>query len=433
MSSNEWREVKLEECTSKIFSGGTPSTKNNLYWDGNIPWLSSGETRQTFIYRTEKNITQLGVENSSTKLAEVDDVVIASAGQGHTRGQTSLCKVDTYINQSIISLRSDKKELEPHFLFYNIFSRYEELRQISDGHSIRGSLTTKIIKNLNIKLPSINEQKAIANILSSLDEKIEVNNQINETLEKMAQELFKRWFLDFEFPNEEGEPYQSSGGEMVESELGMVPKGWKVEHLENVVDVIDNRGKTPPLSKEKTFYPIIDVKALSGISRIINYENCKKFVDKYVYDSWFRNGHPLSGDILLSTVGTIGELKIFYGTKGCIAQNVVALRPKNISHLFLYQYLIEIKNDLISYNIGSVQPSIKITHVKKHKILIPHKVIEDNFISILDEISDMVYHNYLQNKVLLDIRDTLLPKLMSGELRVPLEELEESLTEVKGG
>ena len=135
-----------------IFSGGTPSTSNPDYWDGNFNWLSSGETRNDFIETTEKKITQEGIENSSTKLAKKGSIVIASAGQGHTRGQTSFLKIDTYVNQSIIVIEPNKNIIDPYFLFYNIKHRYNELRQISDSSSIRGSLTTKIIKNLEIFL-----------------------------------------------------------------------------------------------------------------------------------------------------------------------------------------------------------------------------------------------------------------------------------------
>lgn len=284
------------------------------------------------------------------------------------------------------------------------------------------SIKPSVISELIIDLPPLEEQKAIAHILSTLDEKIEVNNQINKRLEEMGQTIFKHWFVDFEFPNENGEPYKSSGGEMVESELGMIPKGWEVVELSKLVDIIDNRGKTPPQENERTIYPILDVKALSGDDRIIDYENCMKYVSKETYDSWFRSGHPKEGDILLSTVGSLAEMKIFYGNIGCIAQNVVALRCNNVSNLYMYQYLKYIKNDLISYNIGSVQPSIKITHVIKHKILKSDIEMEIKFDKLISDISELIYKNNLQSSRIKNLRNTLLPKLMSGELRVPLEE-----------
>lgn len=188
--------------------------------------------------------------------------------------------------------------------------------------------------------------------------------------------------------------------------------------LGDLIESIDNRGKTPPLSKEPTFYPIIDVKALSGNSRIIDYNNCTKYVSEETYKTWFRNGHPTKYDILISTVGSIAEMKIFLDDIGCIAQNVVGFRTKGISALYLYQYLNYIKNDLVTYNIGSVQPSIKVTHIIKHSIYVAPQDKMDTFDNIAHSITEKIFANYKENKRLKEIRDTFLPKLISGELDI---------------
>lgn len=137
----------ISDYADKVFSGGTPTTSNESYWNGEFKWLSSGETSQKYIVDTEKTITQQGVENSSTRLASKYDTVIASAGQGHTRGQTSMLLTDTYVNQSIIVVNSDNV-LKP-FIYWNLCGRYEELRVISNSNSIRGSLTTKMISSFS--------------------------------------------------------------------------------------------------------------------------------------------------------------------------------------------------------------------------------------------------------------------------------------------
>ena len=135
--------AKISDYADRAFSGGTPTTSNETYWSGEFKWLSSGETSQKYIVDTEKTITQAGVDNSSTRLAKKYDTVIASAGQGHTRGQTSMLLTDTYINQSIIVVESERIYMP--FIYWNICGRYEELRVISNSNSIRGSLTTKMI------------------------------------------------------------------------------------------------------------------------------------------------------------------------------------------------------------------------------------------------------------------------------------------------
>jgi type I restriction enzyme S subunit len=150
-----WQLMSLASVCENIFSGGTPSTAAHDYWGGNIPWLSSGETRAKFIISTEKFITLQGVEKSSTRIARAGATVIASAGQGNTRGQTSMLMFDAYINQSVVALLPNRLQSSDVHLFFDLERRYEEFRRISDGHSSRGSLTTKLLGGLTVVLPPI--------------------------------------------------------------------------------------------------------------------------------------------------------------------------------------------------------------------------------------------------------------------------------------
>jgi len=150
-----WRRGAVTNVTDKVFSGGTPTTTKSEYWNGEFHWFSSGETRNSVITNTEKTITKLGVEQSSTKESVLGDVLIASAGQGHTRGQTSLNMINTYINQSVVAVRP-KNTIFTCWLYMNFRSRYEEMRSISDSHSSRGSLTTKLVSGMPVVIPSEN-------------------------------------------------------------------------------------------------------------------------------------------------------------------------------------------------------------------------------------------------------------------------------------
>ena len=257
----------------------------------------------------------------------------------------------------------------------------------------RGDKTS--IMQYEVPIFDIDTQRKIASVLRSLDEKIELNSTINNNLEEQISALFANMF-----------------GHFIDSLDNSDIK------LGDLIESVDNRGKTPPLSDEPTDYPIIDVRALSGNSRIIDYTNCTKYVSKEAYNNWFRSGHPKEYDILISTVGSLAEMKIFLGTTGCIAQNVVGFRKKGISPLYLYQYLNYIKNDLVAYNIGSVQPSIKITHIIKHSIYVASKEDIEIFDSIARDITKKIFANCQENEALKQMRDTLLPKLMSGELDV---------------
>lgn len=407
MSCNEWKEYRLEDISQIIFSGGTPSTRNEEFWDGDIPWLSSGETRNSFINKTEKTITEEGVKNSSTKLALNGDIVIASAGQGFTRGQVSFCNIDTYINQSLIAIRANNILLNNKYLYYNLKSRYNELRQISDSHSIRGSLTTKMIKDLIIKLPSLEEQEKIANILSSLDDKIELNNEMNKTLEEMAQSIFKRWFVDFEFPNEDGEPYKSSGGEMVDSELGMIPNGWEVVNYINTSDIQYGFAFKSKLFNDKEGKPIIRIRDISN-SYTPTYTT-EEYNDLYIVTK---------NDIL---VGMDGEFKahIWGGKDSLLNQRVLRIRPKdNNSIAYSYFSIKEPLRYLENSKVGTTVIHLGKKDIDNIKIVYP----PNNLISKYRDIADNLINKICENKVeimeLLELRDSLLPKLMSGEIKV---------------
>lgn len=174
----------------RIYSGGTPTTSNVAYWNGSFNWFSSGETRNRFVISTEKSITQAGIDNSSTKLAEKYDIVMASAGQGFTRGQTSMLLLDTFINQSVIVIHAERNVLP--YLFWNLVNRYEELRSISDSSSIRGSLTTKMISAFEIPLAAKGSLQAFADFAWMIIPQIENNLLENKRLAAMRDFLLPK-------------------------------------------------------------------------------------------------------------------------------------------------------------------------------------------------------------------------------------------------
>ena len=172
--------TSVGEMADNIYSGGTPSTANEAYWNGDHYWLSSGETSNRFIVSTIKTITDGGITNSSTRKANKYDIAIASAGQGHTRGQTSMLLTETYVNQSIIVVHANGDYLP--FLFWNIANRYEELRVISNSNSIRGSLTTKMISSLNIPKTDAARIKQFSDYAWPIIKTIENNLNENQKL-----------------------------------------------------------------------------------------------------------------------------------------------------------------------------------------------------------------------------------------------------------
>jgi len=295
-----------------------------------------------------------------------------------------------------IVLRSIPGVTDSKYVYYLTVS--PSLREVAiksmTGTSGRQRVQTDVVKNYSFFLPTLLEQKAIAEVLSSLDDKIELLQKQNETLEALAQTLFRQWFIE---------------------------EAYDVDYLRlgDLVEIIDNRGKTPPWQQEETEYPLIEVNALG--ERVVDYTKIRKYVDKPTFESWFR-GHPSKYATLLSTVGSIGEFSMYLLERGTIAQNVIALEAQGLSKFYLYQVMCYLQKEIKEFNIGSVQPSIKVSHLKNYKIPIPkNKQAISHFDEFSKSICDKMENNQIQIQTLQHTRDTLLPKLMSGQVRVKLD------------
>jgi type I restriction enzyme S subunit len=324
-----------------------------------------------------------------------------------------------YINQRVAKFDNKTGISDKQFLYYLITSNYVSNEIINRGlGSAQPNISGKDIESINVVAPDLPTQTAIAEILSSLDDKIELNNKINQELETLAQTLFKQWFIDFEFPNENGEPYKSSGGEMVESELGEIPKGWEVYRFKDIVsNYIDNRGKTPPLANDGI--PLVEIKHMVDIG-IYPSLKTDKFLSYEVYDTFLR-AHLLEDDILMSTVGTIGRLNIVPDFQiFAIAQNVLGIRFKKdlISQLFMF-CLMRTKgfNDEINSRlIETVQSSIKRSDLEKIPVILPKRILVERFDDIVKDMFDRIKTSSSEIDELINLRDILLSKLISGEL-----------------
>lgn len=340
-----------------------------------------------------------------------NDLIISCSG---TVGRVSVIRKDDpigIISQALLILRPNTEKVLTDFLFYFFTSRIGYNSIISrSGGSVQANISKRaVIENIDIDVPPLPEQKSIVNILSALDKKIEVNNQINKTLESMAQAIFKQWFVDFEFPNEDGEPYKSSGGEMVESELGMIPKGWEVKELGEIIDIHDS--KRIPLSKNERekrekIYPYY------GAASLMDY------VDEFIFDGIY---------VLLGEDGTVVNedgspvLQYVWGKFWVNNHAHVLSGKKGVSINFLY---ILLSNLNVSGAItGAVQLKINQKNLKEMKIIMPNDMkLVSQFSDIVDKSFEKTRVKRDENKNLVLLRDSLLPKLMSGEIRVSLDE-----------
>ena len=225
-----WKEITLAEVFNTS-SGATPlSTEASYYENGTIPWINSGELASPYIYDTTNFISQAGFENSSTEIYPIDTVLVAMYGA--TAGKASLLKMEACTNQAICAILPNK-DYSSTFLKYSIDTLYDHLVGLSSG-SARDNLSQAELKKLKLIMPPTkNEQNKLVSILASIDRKIELNRAINQNLEAMAKQLYDYWFVQFDFPNEDGKPYKSSGGEMVWNEKlkREIPKEWEVLNL----------------------------------------------------------------------------------------------------------------------------------------------------------------------------------------------------------
>lgn len=296
----------------------------------------------------------------------------------------------------LIKFSIDEDKVNPKYIkYYTMTSEYKNwVKEIQTG-STRGNINAKMYGNLDILIPERAYQDKLVAVLDKITDKIKYNTQTNDNLSEQLKQIFNNNFFD-RIQNNDCQDFKEC-------------------ILYDVLDIIDNRGKTPKLV-EFSEYPIIDVRAISGENRIIDYKQCQKYVNEEVYNTFFRSGHPKINDILISTVGSLAEMKIYMENKGTIAQNVVALRCKEDYPMYIYQYLKAIKNDLISYNIGSVQPSIKVTQFMKHSIYIPKEEELYEFEKIAKIYTYKMFNISKENETLEQLRDTLLPKLMNGEI-----------------
>ncbi|MGL5981951.1 MAG: restriction endonuclease subunit S [Cetobacterium sp.] len=305
-----------------------------------------------------------------------------------------------------IVLREKQYISDRKFIYYLAISNdFRELAIKSmTGTSGRQRVQTDMLINVELNLPPLETQEKIASILSSLDDKIELNNEMNKTLEEMAQTLFKRWFIDFEFPNENGEPYKTSGGKMIDSELGEIPEGWEVGNLEKLVDNFDAKRK--PLSKKERDcrekkYPYY------GAAGVIDY------VDSYLFDGEY---------ILLGEDGTVitnegSPILNFIDEKFWVSNHAHVIKAKEkLSNDFIY-YLL--KNTNVSHIVtGAVQPKINQKNLNGLKILIPETKKISEFGILVSYFTKILRNNSSEIQSLIQIRDTLLPKLMNGEVEV---------------
>jgi type I restriction enzyme, S subunit len=422
---SDWQQVFLADVI-EIISGGTPKTSVKSYWDGGIPWLTVSDfnTGYRWVDSAEKSISERGLLESAAVVLDAGDVIISARG---TVGVVAQLAANMSFNQSCYGVRGKVGVTDTDYIYYTLRHSVSKMRQVSHG-AVFSTITRDTFKYIDISLPPLPEQRAIAHILGSLDDKIEANRRQNETLEAIARAIFRSWFVDFDPVHAKARGEQPAGMDAAtaalfpdrfeDSALGPIPAGWRVGTIGDLCRVIQNGG-TPQRSEElywdwgtipwyKTGElsdgPLIDSEERItelGLSR----SSCKLWPENTVLIALYAS----------PTVGRLGILT----SPSCANQACSALIAKaEYGELFLFQTLLNERERLQRYAVGAAQQNISQQVVREHTVLIPSPHLTQEYQAFARSLYSVVEANMRQSRTLAELRDALLPKLVSGEIRV---------------
>jgi type I restriction enzyme S subunit len=408
-------ELKLSEADIEIIDGdrGVNYPKQNEFYDiGYCLFLNAKNVtkdgfdfnEKSFISREKDNLLRKG------KLVRNDIVLTTRGTVGNVAFYNNRVPFNNIrINSGMVILRAKQSEYLPEFVYWMFRSNYiqDQINALKTG-SAQPQLPITIMRTIKVLKPKLCEQKVIAATLSALDDMIELNNQINKTLEEMAQAIFKSWFVDFE-------PFKE--GEFEESDLGLIPKGWRVAALDEIADYLNGLAmqKYPP-SKNERGLPVLKIKELRQGFTDGNSDICSESID----NSYIIN----DGDIIFSWSGSL-LVDIWCGGRCGLNQHLFKVTSASYNKWFYYmwtRYHLE-RFIAIAKDKATTMGHIQRKHLSEAKVLIPEPNTLAFMDSVMQPIIDLVIANKVENKTLSTIRDTLLPKLMSGEIRVPVEEV----------
>ena len=392
---SEWKEIKIDQlceaiidCVNKtapIVDEITPyrMVRTTNVKDGRVDLSSTNYvTGDVFRQWTRRSTLTKGdiILTREAPLGEVGKIIDGE---------------NLFLGQRLMMYRPDSNIVDPDFLFYAFLSKevQHQIKSFGMGSTVE-HMRVGDCSEIIIKVPSLWEQQEIGKTLDILDRKISNLRQQNKTLESIAQTLFKHWFVDFEFPNEDGKPYKSSGGAMVRSDLRDIPVSWRVGKLGEIA--LFKNGKTPPDKAENCKIPIYGSNGIIGNTDIFNNKKT----------------------IIIGRVGSYFGSLYYYLGKCWITDNAMTGSLRNHdSHAYLYFFLASRRLNKLSG--GSGQPLLNQSILSSLELAI----VDEKFIQDFEKIADPLFRKISNNQdniqTLTKTRDRVLPKLMSGQLRIP--------------
>lgn len=388
-----------------------PSQKIEKYFDGPHKWVRAVDVNNNEIFNTSRTLSEEGFKSAKKSAYKfpANSIVITKSG---TIGRVAIIKDEMAGNRATINIVPNEKLVNLYYLFYLLITKRQDLENLAVG-SVQKNLYISVLSTLKINVPELKKQNKIAKVLKNIDDKIASNRHIIANLEELSQTLFKRWFVDFEFLDENGNPYKSSGGEMVDSELGEIPKGWNVKNLDDIANYMNGLAmqKFKPTDNQNSL-PVVKIKELKNGSTDENSNRCTSDIPEKAL--------IVDGDIIFSWSATL-LVKMWCGGKAGLNQHLFKVSSDKYPKWFYYywtkryiDYFIGIANDK-----ATTMGHINRKHLSHAKILTPNDQTLEKFSRTFDDLLEKELSVSKESKRLTELRDTLLPKLMSGEIELP--------------
>lgn len=418
----EYKKLKLKDCLERVIDnrGKSPrSFKENI--DGYIPLVevNSIATDSPLVdFSLIKKFVDLNTYNTWFRNGhpEKNDILISTVG---SIGEVCLVEDEKVcIAQNVVALRANSAVILPKYLFYYLNnSLTKQLLKSLNISSVQPSLKVPHLLDIEIFVPNMDTQAKIVDFLWALDNKVNVNKQLINILEQLTHTLFKRWFVDFEFPNETGEPNKSSGGKMVESELGMHPKHFKVEYLSESVNFLS--GGTPKTKIEEYWGGDIPFFTPKDITGSVYVTTTEKSITELGLSKCNSKLYP-KNTLFITARGTVGKLNLA-NKNMAMNQSCFALQHKQNHQFFLYFLVETLLKEIIQGSTGAVFNAINLKDLNTLKVVSPPSELKRRFNEFIQPFFNMMSEKEEENIYLKELHHTLLPKLLSGEIELPDE------------
>jgi type I restriction enzyme S subunit len=411
------KTAKLKDITLKIGSGATPKGGESSYQKEGISLIRSQNVLDfQFSRKGLAYINQTQAKELNNVIVEENDILLNITGDSIARS----CIVPddilpARVNQHVAIIRS-YVEVDSKYLFYYLQNLKSYLLKICGVGGTRNALTKEVIENLDVVIQSNSKQRAA--ILHFLDSKIELNNRINAKLEAMAKTLYDYWFVQFDFPDENGKPFKTSGGEMVWNEelKREIPEGWEIKRIKEFAST--GSGSTPLKSKKEYYRD-------GSIPWINSGEVNQPFIisaEKFITEAGLKNSSARiykKGTILIAMYGATAGKVSFMDIEACTNQAICAINLKSDFHRIYLKFSLErLYNYLVNLSSGSARDNLSQDKIRDLNFIIPPHDIMQSFDNVASSLMDNILANMKQNKCLAELRDWLLPMLMNGQVKV---------------